>query len=279
MDVQPLCQILYSEEYKATMETLRHHLEEKIYTEEALGLTEKALELLASHYTTWQYRFAIVKHLGRSWFDELDWCELVALDNEKNYQIWNYRQLVIEEILALADAARFDHRREHPILTMMLQQDLKNHHVWTYRKWYVERFGLHDDAEEVAFLQALIDMDLRNNSAWTHRYFLKFSGAAADVEGEIDFVKKRIALCPQNPSTWNYLQGIYRTRTLVELEDFCLQFGDVEGEVKSTFAVELLAKIALEKGDKARGVELYGLLAQKYDPIRANYWQYLARRA
>ena len=79
------------------MSALRSLLEQKLYTEEALLLTEKALDLLASHYTTWHYRFDIVKHLQKDLFEELDWCEEIALENQKNYQIWNYRQRIIEE--------------------------------------------------------------------------------------------------------------------------------------------------------------------------------------
>lgn len=278
----PLCQILYSEEYKSTMQQLRHFLENKVYSEEALKLTETALELLASHYTTWQYRFAIIKALNKDLYEELDWCELVALDNEKNYQIWNYRQLIIEEILADPETAKkFDYRREFPILDMMLQQDSKNHHVWSYRKWFVERFQLYRDQEEIEFLRKLINLDLRNNSAWTHMFFLNFSQKEmADVDEEIDFCKQRIGLCPQNPSSWNYLMGIY-TKTqkdITELKLFCEEYGNLDETVKSSFALETLAKIDVKEGDKEGATKLYKLLAEKYDPIRANYWAYIVKK-
>lgn len=276
-----LCQILYLEDYKATMATLREHLEQKIYTEEALKLTEEVLELLASHYTTWQYRYTIVKHLKKDLFEELDWCELVALDNEKNYQIWNYRQRIIEDILLDPEsAAKFEYKREFPILRMMLQQDLKNHHVWSYRKWFVDRFELYDDPAELEFVESAIDTDLRNNSAWTHRFFLK-AKSERGFEGEVDFCKLKIDICPQNPSSWNYLTGIFKKTggKLADLKEFCLKYGDVtKDKIGSTFAVENLAEIAIEEKDFAEARKLYGLLAEKYDPIRANYWNYLSKK-
>lgn len=279
-----LCQILYTENYKDTMSTLRDYLENKVYTEEALAHTEKALQLLASHYTTWQYRYTIIKHLDKDLFEELDWCELVALDNEKNYQIWNYRQRIIEDILALESASRFEYKREFPILRMMLEQDSKNHHVWSYRKWFVEKFGLFDDEAELEFVTNAIDEDLRNNSAWTHRFFLRASGSGFDkshFDDEVEFCKARIDICPQNPSSWNYLVGMYRTtgRSLAELKQFCQKYGNVDQEkIASTFAVETLAKIAMEEKDVSRAGQLYEMLAEKYDPIRANYWKYMKER-
>ncbi|OBA20878.1 protein prenylyltransferase [Metschnikowia bicuspidata var. bicuspidata NRRL YB-4993] len=280
-----LCQILYSDEYSSTMSALRSLLEKKAYTEEALKLTETALDLLASHYTTWHYRFDIVINLKKDLLDELNWCEEIALENEKNYQVWNYRQRIIEQILKDPELARkFHHRREYPILETMLQQDTKNHHVWSYRKWLVERFSLHDDDLELAFTQKLIDADVRNNSAWTHRYFLRFKGTVLSEKRlleEIELVKLQIDLCPQNPSTWNYLLGIYNQtgRDLTELKDFCLIYADTEKEViSSSFALEFLAKIAILEHRLEDANSIYASLSSKYDPIRKHYWEFLQKQ-
>lgn len=279
-----LCDIMYSEEYKDVMGKLRENLERKVYNEEALVLTDKAVELLASHYTTWQYRFKIVKEIKRDLFEELDWCELVALDNEKNYQIWNYRQLIIEEILKNEQlASKFDYHREHPILEEMLNEDSKNHHVWSYRKWFVERFSLHESLEENQFVEKMLDADLRNNSAWTHRFYLKFghSDWQKNVEPEIEFAKLKIEICPQNPSSWNYLRGIYRKgkKNVEELRLFCLPLADIEAKtIKSSFALETLAEIEKSAGNKDTAAKYYQLLAEVYDPIRKNYWTYVQKQ-
>lgn len=280
-----LCQILYDDEYKLVMGKLLALQQKEEFSERALYLTEKGLELLASHYTIWNYRFRIIQNIGADLFKELDWCELIALDNEKNYQIWNYRQLIIEEIMKVPElAAKFDPHRDYPILNMMLQQDLKNHHVWSYRKWLVERFNLFEDPKEIEFINACIDKDVRNNSAWSHRFFIFINTIGKDasseyVSAEIEYVKLAILMSPQNPSSWNYLIGIYhkcRNKSIAELKPFIsenLVSADYSS-VKSSYALELLAKIYHQQNDIQTASKIFDLLSTKYDPIRANYWNY-----
>lgn len=280
-----LCQILYDEEYKETMGLLLALLQKEEYSERALDMTEKGIELLASHYTIWNYRYNILIRLDKDLFEELDWCEQIALENEKNYQIWNYRQLIIEKIISNGDK-KFDPHREFPIMNAMLEEDKKNHHVWSYRKWLAERFELYEDDKEIQFVDQCIVQDLRNNSAWTHRFFLRFSVdrlcTRESIEQEIELTKTRIAQCPQNPSSWNYLFGIYKKfdRDIDELYDFCLKFAnaeddlDVEVVISSSFALETLAKIYKSRKQPAMAIKMYDLLSATYDPIRANYWNY-----
>lgn len=279
-----LCDILYTPEYAETMAALRNFLERKVYTLEALELTSKALGLLASHYTTWHYRFDIVRHLGLDLFAELDWCEEVALENEKNYQIWNYRQLVVSAILALPDAARFDPHRENPVMAVMLDLDPKNHHVWAYRKWLVQQCDLFADPAEMHYVETHLARDVRNNSAWVHRHFLVFGApaepAALVCARELEFAQEKIALCPQNPLAWTYLRGAHSRSgaPLADLRAVALKYvrlGD-SPVVESTYALELLAAIAETEGDAEAARGYFDLLAVTYDPIRANYWKYRA---
>lgn len=270
-----LCQILYSDEYKQTMGILLALMEAEEYSERALQLTQKGIELLASHYTIWSYRFNIVQRLDVDLVSELNWCEEIALDNQKNYQIWNYRQLVIQ-LLCEADATKFDPHREYPIMEAMLEDDPKNHHVWSYRKWLVDTFQLHNDPKEIAFVDECLARDVRNNSAWTHRFFLfRHRG---NVEDEIAYAKQAIELSPQNPLSWSYLEALYKAanKPLSELETFCQAFaGDGASQpVTSLFALEMMARIH-RNTDAARADAIYQLLATKYDPIRKNYWEYL----
>ncbi|CAK9436106.1 uncharacterized protein LODBEIA_P06640 [Lodderomyces beijingensis] len=295
-----LCQILYDSEYKQVMGLLLALMKKNEYSERAKHITELGIEALASHYTTWIYRFKILKNLpNTNYFDELDWCEQVALDNEKNYQIWNYRQLIIGELLSnearetieARETRIFDPHREYPILEAMLDSDPKNHHVWTYRKWLVEKFKLYEDAKELEFVDSAIELDLLNNSAWSHRFFLKFSHAEANLkdgekkkellESEIAYAKEKIRGCPQNASSWNYLLGIYHKfdRDITELEGFAREFVDLEkGNVTSSFAMESLAEIYKRKQQYTDSVRQYELLRDKYDPIRKNFWEYEIRK-
>ncbi|CUM45317.1 uncharacterized protein AC631_00433 [Debaryomyces fabryi] len=280
-----LCQILYDNEYKETMGLLLALMQKDEHSERALWVTEKGIELLASHYTIWNYRYNILIGLNKDLYEELDWCEQIALENEKNYQIWNYRQLIIEKIIKDDGGNGFNPHREFPIMNAMLQEDTKNHHVWSYRKWLVERFDLYDDEKELQFVDQNLEYDLRNNSAWTHRFFLKFGpqNVSQDiVTQEIELTKSKILICPQNPSSWNYLFGIYKkfNKDVSELYEFCLTFAnvqespDVEVVITSTYALEMLATIYQRRRQPALAVKVYDLLSTTYDPIRANYWNY-----
>ncbi|KAI5951244.1 RAM2 [Candida jiufengensis] len=278
-----LCQILYDDEYKSTMGLLLALMKQNEYSERALQLTELGIEQLASHYTTWIYRFNILKNLpNKNLYNELDWCEQIAIDNEKNYQIWNYRQLVINEILQNEESPKeFNPYREYPVLEAMLDSDPKNHHVWSYRKWLIEKFDLYIDPKEIEFVNSMIENDVLNNSAWSHRFFINFKQQNTTddkINEEIEFSKKMIIKCPQNASSWNYLLGIYDkfNKNITELKEFTLQFVNIDNnEITSSFAMETLAKIYKQDKNLENAKNIYQLLAEKYDPIRSNYWNYL----
>ncbi|KAH3681005.1 hypothetical protein WICPIJ_008013 [Wickerhamomyces pijperi] len=272
----PVTTILYSDEYKNIFGHLAALLAAKEYSERAYALTNAAIEQNAAHYTVWQYRFKIVVALGKDLEKELDWLEEIALDNVKNYQIWNYRQLLIKK-LELKSM-----KRELPLLETMLDEDSKNYHVWGYRKWVVSYCG--DYSNELAFVNKLIKADVYNNSAWSHRYFAVVNLSQIsdfDFDSEVQYVKENINLAPNNYSSWNYLIGIheYFKKDLTDLEDFVnthtedMLDTEVEGVISKP-GLELLVKILTLKGEKEKAAKGLDLLASKYDTIRVNYWNY-----
>jgi protein farnesyltransferase/geranylgeranyltransferase type-1 subunit alpha len=73
--------------------------------------------------------------------------------------------------------------------------------------------------------------------------------------------------------------GILRAAQLPKstLKDFALEFADLDrpDEVYSSHALDLLADIYAEEEDsKHEAVKALDLLATRYDPIRANYWNF-----
>lgn len=255
-----VCQILYSDDYKCKMAIMRGLMVANELSPRALYMTELAIELVAAHYTVWQYRYRIVKSLltGQLLQDELGWCGQVAIQNEKNYQIWHYRQLIIGLIVQHTlggDWSKYDVRKEeYPIVNEMLKRDEKNYHVWTHRRWLVGKFDLYGSQDELEYTQERIGLDVRNNSAWNHRYLVH----ASDLAKETDYVKGEIRKCPGNPSAWNYLRGIYQRdgRSLTELAAFIREFDTLP-------ALELLAET---------DTEIYERLIE-LDPLRAAYWR------
>ena len=197
----------------------------------------------------------------------------------------HHRQKMMDKL----DALPFS---ELPFLTRMLALDAKNYHVWTYRQWLCTHFPqLHTSPAELYFTETLLHEDVRNNSVWNHRYFICFGldefkygkdQVIVDeevVEREVEFSKEKIELAPQNASPWGYLKGVLRKagKSLVEVEDFVRQFtGDAIGEagVRSSHAVDWMAEIHAEKGEKEAARKMLEALGRKWDPVRKNYWDY-----
>ncbi|ORX91592.1 hypothetical protein BCR34DRAFT_501358 [Clohesyomyces aquaticus] len=272
----PLAAIAYAEEYSEAMGYLRAVMAANEYSQRVLGLTEHIISLNPAHYTVWLYRAKVLDQIGANLADEISWLNPTALQHLKNYQIWHHRQTIIDKLGSPEG--------EGPFISTMLEQDSKNYHVWSYRQWLVKRFDLFDEAE-LAWTESMIEADARNNSAWNHRWFLvvgRKGGQALEesiVDREIQYAKAAIRKAPQNQSPWNYLGGVVRRAQLPasSLKDFVLEFADLDepDKVFSSHALDLLADIYTQdedKKDEAR--KALDLLAVKYDPIRAHYWNY-----
>lgn len=287
-----LCQIMYDDEYRNVMGIARALLQKLEFSERALHATSEAIEIVPAFYTMWNYRFQIIKALyGKNGTDlnrELDWLDEFTLNNPKNYQIWSYRQALLQ----LHPSPSF--QRELPILQSMIDDDTKNYHVWSYRRWCVLFFR--DFTHELQFASTLISRDVYNNSAWCHRMFVlknQFDGSPPPevVSGELQYTKQQIELAPQNISVWNYLRGLYEefldSKFDNDIIEFALSFtpgvfdGHTDGEESqliSTYALEFLAFIySQDKATVSKACAAYRALSDTFDPIRKNYWTYQLR--
>lgn len=133
----------------------------------------------------------------------------------------------------------------------------------------------------------MLDEDVRNNSAWNHRFFVVCGADGKGLqdgktkEREVAFAQEAIRKAPQNQSPWNYLRGVLdkSESPLEEVQAFAEEFAGVEkmdgDAVASSHALDLLAEIYGVQGKQEVAGKAYELLAKKYDPIRANYWDYL----
>ncbi|CUS24908.1 LAQU0S21e01156g1_1 [Lachancea quebecensis] len=287
-----LCQIMYDEEYRTVMGIARALLQRLEFSERALYATSQAIELVPAFYTMWNYRFQIVRTLygadGVKLNCELDWLDEFTLNNPKNYQIWSYRQALLQ----LHPSPEF--QRELPILQSMIDEDTKNYHVWSYRRWCVLFFR--EFSNELQFASSLIARDVYNNSAWCHRMFVLKNqvreGPPSEVlTGELHYTKKQIEIAPQNISSWNYLRGLYDEFLDGEADpaiiEFALSFApgifavdisDFSSQIQSSYALEFLAHAyAKNKDTFAQARKAYQALSDHYDPIRKNFWAYKIR--
>ena len=275
----PLAAIAYSPEYEETMSYLRALMASNEYSPRALDLTEDLIEMNPAHYTVWLYRAQILFALQSDLKQELEWLNETALDNPKNYQIWHHRMLVVDKLDSCEGEAEF--------VEQMFERDAKNYHVWSYRQWMVRRFDLWEKGE-LEFTASLLERDVRNNSAWNHRWYVLHGREAEGVAGvtdlevrerEVAFAMAKAEMAPGNQCPWNYLRGIAKKSgmPLSSLEEFAAQYASLgqPDAVRSSHALDLMANILAEEEGREReaGVAL-DLLAQKYDPIRKNYWEW-----
>lgn len=295
---------------KTAISYLRAIMASRELSPRALSLTAHIIDLNPAHYTVWLFRASTLFALHSSLTAELSWVNGVALANQKNYQIWHHRQLIIDHLYPSVAHDRSKvlelARSEADFMAQMFQQDSKNYHVWSYRQYLVRKLGLFPsqcegagEHSELGAVEALLEQDVRNNSAWAHRFFIVFSdpGHATEdsralerdeklpgaiVDREIAFAEEQIRRAPMNQSGWNYVRGVLRKggREFASLEGFAREFVRLNGEggeeehVKSTHALELLADIWAERGEVERADTALGLLGEKYDRIRRNYWEY-----
>lgn len=285
---------------------LRAVMAVKEHTARCLRLTEHIIGMNPSHYTVWLYRYDIVQALNIPIREELEWLNEVSLNNLKNYQIWHHRQLLLDlhyptlqsDESTLKELAH----KEHSFLEDILEKDTKNYHVWSYRQYLVRKLKLWDSVDEMSSIEQMIDDDVRNNSAWSHRFFLVFSNPAystpdshateydakvpADIiDREVVYAQEKIRLAPQNQSPWNYLRGVLVKggRELQTVREFAEGFvkdlgeGEEKEEVRSSHALDLLADIYKEAGEKEKAVLCLRRLSEKWDRIREGYWSYRQR--
>lgn len=279
---------------------LRAIMAAKEYSPRVMDLTEHIISMNAAHYTVWLYRASALFALKLPIEEEIEWMNNVALDNQKNYQIWHHRQLLIDYIYptvsdnpaklqALADS-------ELEFMTQMFDEDCKNYHVWSYRQYLVRKLNLFNE-KEIKSIEELLRQDVRNNSAWAHRFFLVFSDPSHSTPGskatehdpkipdnildrEIEYSKAATFEAPQNQSPWNYLRGVLKKggRSLFTQSCFAGEFVKIpdEGEedVKSSHALDFLADVWSEEGEIDQADKALRLLGDKYDRIRRKYWDW-----
>lgn len=131
----------------------------------------------------------------------------IALDLEKNYQIWHHRRCIMEVF-------QKNFNQEKEFLEEIFDSDAKNYHAWSYRIWLIERFQLWDG--ELEFVEHMLDDDVTNNSVWSYRFFIvNKTNKTFDklvVNHEIDYViNKRLRSNLLNESAWVYMRGMLAT--------------------------------------------------------------------
>ena len=149
--------IKYSKREKELLNYFRGVLLTKEISIRVYNLTTLVIKYFPSNYTAWLIRRQCINQIKEiDPNQELIWLDEQMTENQKNYQIWHHRKLIIEK---LNDASH-----EKKVLNDVFESEPKNFHAWSHRIWMIRRFnnveGEFDfiennlDARDCAFLSS-----------------------------------------------------------------------------------------------------------------------------
>jgi len=132
-------------------------------SERTLKVTEYIIAINPAHYTCWGFRLRALFQVAKTqpfpgvraeseelavgselmWLQgEIEYLDKVAVQHEKNYQIWHHRQMVMDRIGELLGERGKEEGNpkvkevvncEQAFTGRMFDLDSKNYHVWSYR--------------------------------------------------------------------------------------------------------------------------------------------------
>jgi protein farnesyltransferase/geranylgeranyltransferase type-1 subunit alpha len=155
---------------------------------------------------------------------------------------------------------------EFEFVDLMLENDAKNYHAWSYRyrklirTMLVKKHGWRD-------VSRWIEEDVRNNSAWHHLYQATLENGNFDET--LNYALEKVKVTPENESVWNVISGILKEtkRTVVDidgLKDYCISLGN------------RFSLLCLLSDPSANRMEILQKLIE-IDPVRTKYYQFLKK--
>ncbi|GAA6038431.1 hypothetical protein JCM8097_007647 [Rhodosporidiobolus ruineniae] len=220
-------------EYKGLMEQVQDKARSKEYSQEALDLTTRILQLNPEFHTGWGIRRRILLEgllknadgpaKQRLLESDLQLTNASLKLNPKNYSVWEHRKWVLE---TMPDA---DWGMEIKMVELYLEKDGRNFHSWDYRRYLISSIlSLPPSADrteplpnpttesELAFTTRKISANFSNFSAWHYRTKLlakmwQEKGWGPEqrerlekVDEEFELVKQAVWSDPNDQSAWLY---------------------------------------------------------------------------
>ncbi|KAG5716262.1 Geranylgeranyl transferase type-2 subunit alpha [Termitomyces sp. T112] len=201
------------------------------WSEEALQLTSRLLQVNPEFYTIWNYRRNIFLNgiFPRSSLEEIN--DLITKDlsstmtalkaHPKVYWIWNHRRWCLENTPngpgapgeADADSWRKTNwDRELFVVEKLLDADPRNFHAWNYRRYVLASMPVPRSAKsELAYTCRKIEANISNFSAWHQRSKVltslgESSGSVPSqyLEEEFNLLRNAMYTDPSDQSVWIY---------------------------------------------------------------------------
>ena len=157
-----LMKVDYTKDETKLMNIFRAVILSKEISLRVYELTTEVIAYFPSNYCAWVLRRECLDKVKEiKPLDELNWLDSIIDLNQKNYQIWHHRKLLIEKFN--------DFSHEKKILDKIFSSEPKNFHAWSHRIWMIRRF---DNTEgEFDFIEKMLKDDIKNNSVWNYRFF------------------------------------------------------------------------------------------------------------
>lgn len=268
--------IKYNKEYKNIMNIFRAVVTNKEYSERVYQLTNKVIELNPSNYMGWYIRRLCIDNVSTiDLKNELEWLDSIMVENQKNYQIWMHRKIIIDKLN--------DGTHERNILNLIFEEDSKNFHAWTHKIWVIRRF---DDIEgEFDIIEKMLKDDIKNNSVWNFRFFLveytklKKNSNNNDIKdiinSEIEYAIDKIKLCPNNESAYSYLRGFLNKYhfNYADFPNIKISLLELNNNTEICFCLGMLLDIYEQEKNKDECFKIVDNLIE-LDFIRKKYWKW-----
>lgn len=238
------------------------------------------------NYQIWHHRQHIINLLD-SPDGESDFLAQMLDKDAKNYHVWSYRQWLVKHF------GLWDDHSEIEEVERFLRRDVRNNSAWNHR-WFVV-FGKVDEERQRRKKQQQEQQQQQESPSNKAGKQVEVEVTEEVWQREVEFAKDALRMAPQNESPWNYLRGLFRERgrPLSDLTDFAEEFAQVSWEeegvdgkevsgeaqpakqIRSSHALDILADAYAEDGSRLADAErALDMLAERYDPIRANYWHW-----
>ena len=269
-DKVQILKIKYSKNDRKLLDIFRGVLLSKEISVRVYNLTTLVIKNFPANYVAWIVRRQCLNQIKEiDAKEELNWLDKQMVVNQKNYQIWHHRKLLIE---LLNDASH-----EKKVLDEVFESEPKNFHAWSHRIWMIRRFN--NIEGEFDYIESMLKSDVKNNSVWNYRFFLiqfvnKNNIDKNIVEQEIKYALEKIKFCPINECPYCYIRG-YITKFGYKYNDFKYVKEEVEKIVEqdknNSYGMMLLMDYYEEEKDEKKFNEVIEELI-KVDYIRKKYY-------
>lgn len=268
-DKVKLLRIQYSKNETQLMDIFRGCVLSGEISPRVYNLTSAVIQEFPTNYMAWAVRMKCLDNMTKDeLYQELNWLNGMIVENQKNYQIWHYRKLLIDK---LNDASM-----EKKVLNFVFKDEEKNFHAWSHRIWMIRRFDNTED--EFDFIEKMLKKDIKNNSVWNYRNFLVLymNGNKPEkgvIDQEIRYAIEKIKKYPINECPFSYIRGFiikggYKYKDFEYVKE---EIEKLECLEKNRFALSLLLDYYEEEGNEKKFNDTIEKLIEK-DFIRKKYY-------